>query len=326
MTGGASTSSGGGGGPCRGIGGDWALLCDWCVSVGVDPGGVDDAALAEFVAFALPGQATRRRRVRQLVRQLGEVGAPVTAVAAPPVESLWRAPTPSGPGGDEAAASARVWLTWREALTRIDVASWPDGFRGRRDAFLVVLAAVCRFTRRQIRDLSETQIVCQLDGVFIDGVEVPAGDQPAGCGACAVTRWLRALAGAESGRASAQQVVVRQGAVWHQVHHDHAVPIGDARWREAWQVMPAIDGHGWLDEFQPLSARSITAITTARQDGARARPPLPVAVERPVRPLRYADLDWDELDEVVDRVCAEADVVLARIAAMDLSSPGNVDA
>lgn len=286
---------------------DWTLLEDYCAATGTSARTVDAGVLSRFVAFTMGRSVTRPRRVRALLRQLVQVGAPVEHPDPPPLEPWWKP----------------VGMPLSEVLARIDPTGWPGGFRRCRDGFILTVAAA-GLSRRQVQGLSGADLRVRIGTVTVAGIDVPeAAEAPAGCGRCAMTRWLRVLAAVTAGgRADVQPLVAGPGLLrWHRSNHDCRTPLPTS-WGEAWALLPAIDVHGWPDDSQPVSLRTLTTVMSYWRS---SRPPVVVVPDEPDEPVpdtsQYAELGWDELDEVVDRVCAEADEVLARVNQLDWRSP-----
>lgn len=282
---------------------DWALLEDYCAATGTTPSTVDAGVVSRFVAFTMGRSVTRPRRVRALLRQLVQVGAPVELPDPPPLEPWWK---PDG-------------LPLGEVLARIDPTGWPGGFRRCRDGFILTVAAA-GLSRRAVRGLSAADLHVRIGTVTVTGCDVPEAETPAECGRCAMTRWLRVLAAfTAGGRADVQPLVAAPGLLrWHRHNHDCRTPLPTS-WGEAWALLPAVDVHGWPDDSQPVSLRTLTAVMSYWRS---SRPPQLIVPDEPVEHVDaaespYAELGWDELDEVVDRVCAEADEVLARVSQFD---------
>ena len=70
-------------------------------------------------------------------------------------------------------------------------------------------------------------------------------------------RWLDILGIADGlGRGSARMHLSAAPAPTALDGHQHN-PVEPQRWRSAAQLLPAIDRHGWLDDYQPVSTRTI---------------------------------------------------------------------
>ena len=148
---------------------------------------------------------------------------------------------------------------------------WPTGFTGRRDAFLIVLTETLGYPHRVARELRRPDITVDAADdearPVIAGEAVPSSDDPRTCPACAVVRWLEVLGIADGlGRGSARMALVAADAPTVTSAHQH-VPSEPSRWRGAAVLLPAIDRHGWHDDYRPMTTRAIRA----RLAGAGAR-------------------------------------------------------
>ncbi len=157
---------------------------------------------------------------------------------------------------------------------------WPAGLTGRRDAFLIVLTESLGYSNRAARGLSPADITeptCGLGGESLpclQGQAVPGCGDPRSCPACAVVRWLDILGVADGlGRGSARTALTAADAPTPASPHQHT-GSGPARWRGAAVLLPAIDRHGWLDDYRPLSTctiRARLALASGRASAAARR-------------------------------------------------------
>jgi hypothetical protein len=111
--------------------------------------------------------------------------------------------------------------------------------------------------------------------------------------------------------------------------HSHSV-TGPPRWRHAAQLLPAIDRHGWIDDYRPLSTRSIgTRVTllSTRALAASRSASTDVASAHHENPrscgLVQAGASLDEVLALLDQVAGDADAVNKRIQAPLTDSPRN---
>ena len=156
---------------------------------------------------------------------------------------------------------------------------WPAGLTGRRDAFLIVLTETLGHTHRAARDLPPAAItVADVAVPRIEARAVAVDDDPRCCPACAVVRWLDILGVADGlGRGSARMALAAADAPTAVSPHQHT-GSERARWRTAPVLLPAIDRHGWLDGYRPISTRTIRtrlalAAGRAGTDGPVGEPP-----------------------------------------------------
>jgi hypothetical protein len=157
---------------------------------------------------------------------------------------------------------------------------WPTGLAGRRDAFLIVLTETLSRPHSAVRELRPADIhVPTGDGddeglPRVAGQAVPTGNDPRTCPTCAVARWLEVLGTADGlGRGSARMHLAAAHAPTATSTHQH-VPSEPARWRGAAVLLPAIDRHGWHDDYQPMTTRSIRSRLAAAAQRAQTSDPL----------------------------------------------------
>ena len=75
------------------------------------------------------------------------------------------------------------------------------------------------------------------------------------------------------GRGSARTALAAADAPTSTSPHQHT-GSGPARWRAAAVLLPAIDRHGWLDDYRPISTRTIRtrlALAAGRASAAARR-------------------------------------------------------
>ncbi len=270
---------------------DWQLWLDWCEATGRVPAPTTVETIAAFVGQVRCGRALRHRRVRAVVHGCESAGWPVEA---PPVDRLvrWGAVQPL----------LAVYSRW----------GWPGGLNGRRDAALAALWGHGH-TRAGLRTLTAAA-VRPVDGLWhVDGTLLYTDPDPSLCGACAVTGWLAVLGMvAFGGRGEAQRFLASPG------NDDHSCTseIGD-RWRQAHQLFPAVDRHGWIDDTAPVSARTIADVLRRGRNLAADGfvPAVPAAdsgVVAPVSGFVWEDA-LDELDARVDAIAARVEQVMRTV-------------
>jgi len=210
---------------------------------------------------------------------------------------------------------------------------WPAGLTGRRDAFLIVLTESLGYPHRAARGLHPADITVPATGPAGDAVPslqgrpVPRCGDPRLCPACAVARWLDILGVADGlGRGSARTALAVADAPTPTGPHQHA-PTEPARWRGAAVLLPAIDQHGWLDDYRPITTRTIRtrlAIAAGRAgaDGLLTEPPdTPPAATDPAAPTAAtpparAAPELDEVLTLLDDLADDADALNTRIQAL----------
>ena len=291
---------------------EWELFCDYTAATGHPTLPTTLAALAGFLG-ALPARpATTARRVRAIAdahRRAGHLlERPVTGPAAP---APMMRPGPD-PGSMIAACPTR---------------GWPDGLWGRRDAFLIVLTESLGLSHREARGLPVGEITTPLDdpaqsATTVAGRAVPEHEDPRCCPGCAVSRWLDILGIADGlGRGSARMALTVAQAPTPSSPHQQHTPAEPARWRGAPVLLPAIDRHGWLDDYRPMSTRTIRArlaraAVRAATDIPNDDVPEPSAAITDVGDRARSELELDEVLTVLDDLADDAEALNTRIQAL----------
>ncbi len=259
------------------------MWADWCAATGRTSLDVGAAALD---AYSRQVKTPRLSDIRATCR---DVGLP------------WPYETDPDPWtGREAGLDA--------GLARCPVYGWPDGFRGRRDAWLIVLTVGLRMTRSDALAVS----VPDLPGVW---ARLEAGEHPATCRRCAVSRWLEVVAVSDhwSWRVTREVLLTRPGDPSAHVCTDGLPAVPDVLGPEA--LAPHIDRYGQVTYGAPLTPRSVTGVLATRCAAGGGPPattvPSPDVADR--APGRVFDeTTFTRLDEA----CLVADEVNARVAAL----------
>ncbi|MEV1295893.1 hypothetical protein [Pseudonocardia sp. NPDC049635] len=292
---------------------EWALFCDYAAATGQPALPTTVAALAGFFT-ALPARpATQARRIRAIAaahRRAGHILArPQNGPAALPD------PTPR-PRTAHAAGVDPL-----EMIAACATRGWPHGLHGRRDAFLVVTTLILGLPQGRVRALVPAQITLGADGVRVGAHAVPADADPRRCPVCAVVRWLDILGILDGlGRGSARMHLTAAHTPTTLDPHRHYIP-GPQRWRAAATLLPAIDRHGWHDDYQPITTRTIrTRLTLAAQHHEQDTPALgtqaPGTVEcGPVTAGRSAP-GLEEALTLLEDIADDADALNDRILAL----------
>lgn len=281
--------------------GCWPLYLDWCQATGRDPA---HARLEEFFSQVPVGESTRTARQSAILARLG-------------IEKPHKLDDRStGPG--PAWRSGQPWLGLHQALTQIPHTGWTSGLRGRRDAFLLVGISL-GLTRTEAHRLTpETISTDPEQGLTIAERTVPTSDDPRSCPRCAVTRWLNTLGLYRKwGRAVVRAQLIRDKHA-EQIHVCDQ-PVGEKEWRLFPVLLPGIDVHGWIDEYQGMSTRAVSAILAHRQAQSSSSL-MPVAHAPAAHPVHYKSQRRDHgpgsftrLDMLLDQMEEQAQAYLARI-------------
>ena len=275
----------------------WALFADWCTAAGLPSLPTTAEVIARFFHEVPAAPATRAKRLQAIRRVHRQAGA-VLALPEPVQGSAWR----KGEG----------WLDLAKTLAGCPVYGWPSGLAGRRDAYLAVLAGACSLTREQARSTAVTDIGRDRQGNWsVRGIRVNRSQDPDGCPACALARWLQVMVlWKELGRTKA--------GLWlagHRPDGTHACrkAAGHLGLPSDTVLLPPIDKHGWLADWEPLSVRAVSAILAYRQDASRQPVPETDARQEREGQIRedYQRASLDELARILDRLDAKAAEALA---------------
>jgi hypothetical protein len=308
---------------------EWGLFCDYTAATGQPTLPTTVAAMTGFLT--------------QVPARGSTVGRRVAAIAAAHRAAGHLLDRPY----DETATTARPRPNAAAMIAACPTRGWPHGFAGRRDAFLVVLTAVLGHTHTQARllqadDVTASEEIFTSEGITtrcpadnaatragygqwrIRGRPVPADDDPRTCPVCAVVRWLEILGTADGlGRGSARMHLSAAQAPTATTPHTHVV-AEPPRWRYSAHLVPAIDRHGWIDDYRPLGPRSISTRLTQITSRTRATGPIPDAAPPPESASPNGGRGTATLDDVLallDQVADDADAVNARIQALLTDAP-----
>lgn len=261
----------------------WGLWVDWCAATGTDPWA---PAPETLVRYAAQVRCVDRADLRRDAARLGLSGWPDAASDTDP----W-------------AAVDRLLVSAEESVRRCPPTGWPHGYRGRRDAALVVLVRERRMTRRAVVDL---------DWAGFEALAAAAGDSwgrrddPLTCRPCVLRRWAEVLVGESRAFRAGAMVAVGQLPV----RHVCADPWPWATEPVQVPVFAAIDRHGYASA-RAMTTRAVTAVIALRGDPLLEPWDPGQSPGRALHPAR----EWDPatLDRL-DEACRSADEVNARVA------------
>lgn len=289
----------------------WSLYRDWALATNRNPYLSSPADLEPFLRQNPCGPSIAKLRARAVSVRMGWVDEP----SGEATHLAW-------PGANE------LLLSLPEALERIDPSGWPGGFRGRRDAFLLVLLGHVGLTRRQALDTRADGFEWTPEGWQLQGDLIasnPSGS-PATCLSCAVSRWFGVLGENDHWSSSSARTFIARSS--QLLTHDCQSPLlhrPDSYWREAHVLLPAIDRHGMtsMPVHSPMSERAVTSVLSTRRARLTA-PPAPAPLNEPLgtteqpdeRGQRFVEYSWDEMDQIIDDTCDRADEVNARMTAL----------
>ncbi|BBG05713.1 MULTISPECIES: hypothetical protein [Pseudonocardia] len=300
---------------------EWALFCDYTTATGqpVLPTTVD--TLTGFFT-ALPARpATLARRVRAIAAAHRRAGYLLSRPDHGPA-----APPPPRP-------AQQRWTAAGPLLAACPTRGWPHGLHGRRDAFLIVATIGLDLSHRDARALLPDAVTVAGSGgenpddqVSVADQDMPTDPDPRACPACAVVRWLDTLGVLDGlGRGSARMDLTAAHTPTRHSHHQHH-PRTPQRWQRAAILLPAIDQHGWHDDYRPITTRTIRtrlALAAHRATSSVTAPGTPSRGDReanasptPETTTPPAPQSLDEVLTLLDGVADDADALNARITAL----------
>jgi hypothetical protein len=284
---------------------EWVLFADWCAVTGHDPLPATAETVLIFFGDCPAAAGTLGRRLTAID------AAHRAAGVAPPertgqVMDVLRG-RPARPVRQE-LDSAQV----EAALRRLPSHGWINGWFGRRDRALLVLAQA-GVPYRRIAALTAGDVAV-FDGVAtinttIGSVILHPDQDPALCGPCALVRWLRALHLAVSKPSTRtlagaiDRTPAVDGASPHLCRSRRPLPAGIADV----PLLPPIDPRGYLAITpRPLTPHSLSHLARGNTTGPGAihridpqtpdqpQPPPPPAPPIPPPPTPYTASDWEQ--------------------------------
>ncbi len=173
------------------VAGEWLLFLDWCAVSGSQPLPLELETVTAFLKDCPAKPATWTKRVRAIDAAARAAGFP-TLVKTDELRDVLRG-RPARPVRQTVTAE-RV----EAALRALPSQGWTQGWFGRRDRALLVVAHVAGLSYRQIARLTVGDITFTADGAArVSTAAGPVTIQPVGdpiaCGPCALARWVEAM-------------------------------------------------------------------------------------------------------------------------------------
>lgn len=258
----------------------WELFADWCTTTGHTPIPAGSSTVLAFLHDCPAAPATQAVRVRAITTahtHAGHPAPPRTPEVLDVLRGRARRPDPRIP-----LPPGHV----DQLLTDLPTHGWTQGWFGRRDRALLVLADT-HLTYRAIAQLTVGDIYLTPAGASLhsgnDAVELTAGPDPVRCRPCALALWVEAL------QLAATSATVRAARTVHR-----AAPLtadGPHRCRQPVTItdgtlplLPASNPWGQLD-LEPVAIGDRTVSRLARSDEPRNhRHHPPPAGESPTPP------------------------------------------
>ena len=283
---------------------DWDLWTWWSTTRGTPPIPAQWDDLETFLIDVPCAPSTATRRISTIRAAHGGERARITGQP--------EQPTP--PPVIQRSTVGKV-------LHTIPVQGFPHGFRGRRDA-LIIVATSLGMTPAQVAGLTPADVTTYplpaINGHDLDYVP----NHGLRCPACTLTRWLRALSAWYTQLYDAQwralELLVEDTPINARVH-DCATEVPDG-WQNAPVLISPIDRQGVPDLRHRVTTRTITTILRASRERAASSVLLAPhatasrSMSAPSKPAptprdRYNELH--AIDEALDRLDAMLEQVVA---------------
>jgi len=283
---------------------EWALFADWCAVTGHDPLPATPETVLMFFGDCAASAGTLGRRLTAIdaahraagvtpPERTGQVRDVLRGRPAPPVR--------------QELDSEQV----EAALRRLPSHGWINGWFGRRDRALLVLAQAGvpyrRIAALTAGDITLADTVATIN-TTIGLVTLYPDEDPVVCGPCALVRWLRALHLALTSPATRtlagaiDRSPAVDGASPHLCRSRRPLPTGIAEV----PLLPPIDPRGHLSITpRPLSPHSVSHLARDNTTGPGAvhrvdpqtpdeqQPPPPATPVAPP-PTPYTARDWEQ--------------------------------
>jgi len=287
---------------------EWELFTEWCASWDLGPLPAIPEIVERFLRDHPGAPSTRLQRIRAIRCHHEAAGYPFALAG-----------TGLGPA-----------VLWRQDETRLDVRAamgqqpryrFPVGVRGRRDAFLILLAGELGMTRVQIHTLTPVSIRLDGDATWVGEKRLGWEPDPRRCPACVARRWLQVvtvLLVARDRSATRELLDIRTVTPGE---HDCQKPV-EPGWEQVSHLVTAIDRWGWVPTDPSVSPRTVTTVI------GPLRVPTDAVEDLSVRTLdggRFKNLTSTELAAKQDKVLDEVEALDLRIRQM-LEQAGDIEA
>jgi len=283
---------------------EWALFADWCAVTGHDPLPATPETVLMFFGDCAAAPATSARRLTAIDAAHRAAGV-TTPERTGQVRDVLRG-RPAQPARQE-LNPAQV----EAALRRLPSHGWINGWFGRRDRALLVLAQAGVPYRRTAAltagDVAVFDAVATIN-TTIGSVTLHPDEDPVVCGPCALVRWLRALHLAVSKPSTRtlagaiDRTPAVDGASPHLCRSRRPLPTGIG----GVPLLPPIDPRGHLSITpRPLTPHSVSHLARGNTAGPGAahrvdpqtpdeqQPPPPATPVAPP-PTPYTAGDWEQ--------------------------------
>lgn len=268
--------------------GEWELFADWCRAhhERALPATLD--TVGRFAHTVSGAPSTIKHRLWSIASVHARAGFDFELSRTTP-SVAWR--------------SGESWPTAGQALAKIPIYGWTSGYRGRRDAVLIVAIGVLGFSRRETIELTGSDVTFDGQDYYLAGHAIPRDQSPGACPSCAVARWLPLLTAVESwSRADAQAIVMAPSGPTAGDCTKHCCrQIAESRWPQHVPLLPSIDQYGYAGDS--LTPRAVSAILSSKQSGTFNGAPGSEAGAHNASDAdrgRFAGYSMDELVDALD--------------------------
>ena len=277
----------------RALNREWDLFTEWCQSWDLGPLPATTEIVARFLHDHPGAPSTRLQRIRAIRQHHEAAGIPlVMERTGPGPAALWR---------QDGRLDARA------AMGQQPRYRFPVGIRGRRNAFLILLAGELGMTRTQIHAFGPDSIRLEDDLTTVGERLLAWEEDPRRCPACVARRWLQVVSVLLVGRdrLAARDLLDIQTATPDE--HDCRKPV-EPGWQQVSHLVTSVDRWGWVPTDPSVSTRTVTTIIG----------PLRVPTEA-VEDLTYKKLDGGTFKHLTSaELAAKQDDVLNEVDALDL--------
>ena len=269
--------------------GEWGLWVDWCAATGRPPLPLSVETVLEFAAECPAAPATLTKRVRMIDRMAVAAGwSPLERTDQ--LRDVLRG---------RPARPVRQIITAEQvdaALRVLPSHGWTQGWFGRRDRALLVLAYVAGLSYRQIARLTVGDVTFTADGAArvstaAGPVTIPPVGDPIACGPCALARWVEAMDVAVTFQRVGDVLEGASQVTTESAHTCTTAPSPDRLTLTTALLAPADRWGATAIEPEPLRPPSLSRL--ARDHGAGRHPPHRV-IQRRRAPLEQPRLSQQD--------------------------------
>ncbi len=286
------------------VAGEWRLFLDWCAVTGRQPLPLQVDTVIAFLTDCPAKPATQTKRIRAIDAAARAAGFPPLARTAELRDVLRGRP----------ARPVRQTVTSEQvdaALRALPSHGWTQGWFGRRDRALLVLAHVAGLSYRQIARLTVGDVTLTPDGAAQVGtaagpMTIAAVGDPIVCGPCALVRWIEAMNLAVTFQRVGDFLEDASPVTTNSAHACNTPPPAEPAALMTALIAPADQWGATAIEPDPLRPWSLSRL--ARDHGAGRHPPHRIIRRHRAAPEQPHLPERDEAERVPQsRVYTQAD-------------------